>query len=37
MHFHAIPTAEVTSLRQGGFDINGQKAERAISDGIGKP
>ncbi len=35
--FQPYDQATVDSLRQGGPDANGQPAERAISDGDGKP
>ena len=35
--FHPIPAATIAALRAGGPDANGQPAERAISDGEGKP
>jgi hypothetical protein len=35
--FHAYDPAFVRSVRAGGPDANGQPAERAVSDGQGKP
>lgn len=37
MQFEPYDPAFVASVRAGGPDANGQPAERAVSDGIGKP
>lgn len=35
--YHPLPTASVTSLRNGGPDAYGMPAERAVSNGAGMP
>lgn len=37
MHYHPYEQNFVDHIRKGGADANGQPAERAISDGQGKP
>ncbi len=37
IHFLPLPSEAVAAIRQGGPDVHGQPAERAISSGVGTP